>query len=304
MVRRTLIFSSLILLALNGCASPTVTPAPTFTPLPTDLPTAAPSATVAPATVIPEPPPPTASPTATLEPTAEPTLPPVPEGMLVERLAPPQYAVRLTAPGANIRQAPTAAAETLTKLECGAAPLTVDAAAYTSPNDPKWYHVLEGEGGWVREDVVKVYASADEAASAAQSAACGSSNPSPGTKTGSDYTPTVAQIWNFVQSPDNMTGTCTGGAILPPYGLVKLAPAGTGALEWRSQEPTPYLFTRSGANTYSYTGPTALGDGTVTLLLTFTSSTTATMSRAFVPTDDPGCTHTHTYSAEYQWDAQ
>ena len=98
-----------------------------------------------------------------------------------------------------------------------------------------------------------------------------------------------------------MTGTCSTGPILPPYGLVQITPGGD-TLTWKSQEPAPYVFGKVKTNVYAYSGPTALGDGTVTMSLTFTSATTLQMSRAFVPNSDPVCTHTHFYSGTFQWE--
>jgi len=39
------------------------------------------------------------------------------------------------------------------------------------------------------------------------------------------------------------------------------------------------------------------------MVLTFTGKLTLTMSRALVLTADPGCTHTHLYTGDWQWDA-
>ncbi|MBI5081818.1 MAG: hypothetical protein HZB17_11005 [Chloroflexi bacterium] len=37
-----------------------------------------------------------------------------------------------------------------------------------------------------------------------------------------DFVSTKSSVWDLTQSPDVMSGTCTRGAILPPYGLTEL----------------------------------------------------------------------------------
>lgn len=299
--RLTLLIAALGL--ITGCASATAQPA---TP-----PTATLSEVEGPAdtaTPSPVPPTPTRAPTGTATPkpspppepspafTPEPTLPPVPSGMTVERLNPAQYAVRATTPGTNIRTEPSTQAEVLARFECGAAPVTLDAIARGGASGQAWYHVADG--GWVREDVIQTYPDANQAADAAKAATCTAST---GTGGETDYTPSTKSVWNFVQGQDNMTGTCSTGPILPPYGLVQIAPGGD-SLTWKSQEPAPYVFGKVRTNVYAYSGPTVLGDGMVTMSLTFTSATALQMSRAFVPNSDSACTHTHYYSGAFQWE--
>ena len=64
-------------------------------------------------------------------------------------------------------------------------------------------------------------------------------------------------------------------------------------LGWKNQEPAPYTFSRVSANVWQYSGPSAIGDGTATMTVQFTSPTTFELTHVFVPTDSPGCTHTH-----------
>ncbi len=290
---KRLIVTMVMLGLTTGCASAAVQPttaAPTATPQPADTatplrvsltPTAAPSDTPTPA--------PSSTPVPTFTP--EPALPAVPAGMSAEWLNPILYAVRASAPFTNIRTEPSAEAEVIAKLECGAEPLPLDAVARGEASGKLWYHVADG--GWIREDAAQTYGNEDEAAAAAKAANCAA-------PTVTDYTPATATVWNFAQSPDNMTGTCNTGPILPPYGLVQITPGAEG-LTWKSQEPAPYTFGKVTTNVYAYSGPTVLGDGTVVMSLTFTSATALQMTRAFVPNSDPGCTHTHFYSGTFQW---
>lgn len=307
---KSLFYTVILILGMTlaGCTSAvpaTETPVPpTQAASPTVMPTVVPpTATVVPPTATVEP-----SATATLEPTAtpipqpsatpEPTLPAVPSGLVAERLQPSLWVVRVVASDGNVRTEADAKAEILAKLACGSAPAEADVAATGDATGLRWYHLVTG--GWVREDIVKTYADTAEAEAAAKAAKCGAIPTTTGQGSGTDFTPKVAQVWNFTQSQDNMSGTCAGGPILPPYGLVKITPQGNNLL-WQSQEGIPYTFGRTQPNTYSYAGPAVVGDATVTMVLKFTGPATLTMSRAFVANSEPACTHTHTYTGEFQW---
>ncbi|MEK7441213.1 MAG: hypothetical protein AABZ78_10485 [Chloroflexota bacterium] len=115
-----------------------------------------------------------------------------------------------------------------------------------------------------------------------------------------DFVSAKSSVWDFAQSPDVMSGTCTKGAILPPYGLTELAPIPNGLI-MTTQEPSPYNMIRVRANVYSYSGPSPVNDGAVTLNLTFSNANTVQMTRAFVPKNDPNCTHSYTYLGKLMW---
>lgn len=117
---------------------------------------------------------------------------------------------------------------------------------------------------------------------------------------GDEFTPKVTSVWETAIGQDIMAGVCTGGPILPAYGLVQITP-NSDALTWLSQEPAPYTFFRTAPNTFYYSGPTSTGDGAVTMTLRFTSTTTLAMQRIFTPASDPACTHTHNYTGTFQW---
>ena len=310
------LFYTVILISgmvLAGCAgnAPTAAPTqahaptsvpptsgpPTLAPSPTALPTAThvPSATFTPAPTETPLPSPTVAPSLT----PEPTLPAVPAGMTAERLQPALWLVRVAPSDGNVRTEAAANSSILVKLACGSAPAQADVAASGDATGLKWYHLASG--GWVREDIVKTYPDSATAEAAAKAAKC-TAVPTAATGSGADFTPKVAQVWNFTQSQDNMSGTCAGGPILPPYGLVKITPQGA-TLQWLSQEGIPYTFARTQPNTYSYSGPAVVGEATVTMVLKFTSAQTLTMSRAWVANNEPACTHTHYYSGAFQWAA-
>src|SRR5262245_32686486 len=124
---------AVVLIWVAGCGN---IPTPEPTSVPTEIPSETPLPTL---TATPSPvPTATGKRTWALEPTPEPTLPAVPEGMQVEGLDPVQYGVRLVAPGVNIRKEPNTGAEAIAKLECGAAPLTLDATASGGADGKLW----------------------------------------------------------------------------------------------------------------------------------------------------------------------
>lgn len=117
---------------------------------------------------------------------------------------------------------------------------------------------------------------------------------------GEDFGPKVQSVWDTQVGPDALKG-CSGGSILPAYGLVQVTPNGN-TLIWKNQEPKPYTMTRLKPGVFSYEGPTSLGDGTVKMVATFTSATTLKMTRSFTPRAEASCVHTHEYKGEFKWE--
>jgi hypothetical protein len=119
--------------------------------------------------------------------------------------------------------------------------------------------------------------------------------------TAAEFTPQVVSVWDTELSPptDKMQGTCSN-PVNPVYGLVQITPQGA-TLIWKNQEPAPYTMTRVRANLWQYSGPTSLNDGTVTMVVQFTSPTTLLLTRTFVSSAEPNCTHVHTYAGVFKW---
>ena len=119
--------------------------------------------------------------------------------------------------------------------------------------------------------------------------------------TAADFTPQQISVWDTELSPntDNMQGTCSA-PVNPVYGLVQITPQGN-SLVWKNQEPAPYTMGRVRPSVWQYSGPTSVGDGTVTMVVQFTSVTTLKLTRTFVSTAEPNCTHVHTYNGVFQW---
>ena len=118
--------------------------------------------------------------------------------------------------------------------------------------------------------------------------------------TAAEFVPQRVSRWDIGSpSPDNMQGTCTN-PITPAYGPVLITPQGD-TLVWKNTEPTPYTMTHIRANVWQYSGPTATGDGAVTMVVQFTSATTLQLTRKFVSTAEPNCTHLHNLTGAFQW---
>jgi len=115
-----------------------------------------------------------------------------------------------------------------------------------------------------------------------------------------DFAPKQRAIWDTKVDPGQAIGQCSGGPILPAYGLVQITPLEDG-LEWKNQEPAPYRMRRIKPNTYQFAGPTAINDGVVTMTVTFLSAQTLTMVREFTPQAEPGCVHRHEYTGAFKW---
>jgi hypothetical protein len=115
-----------------------------------------------------------------------------------------------------------------------------------------------------------------------------------------DFSPTKQSVWDTQVGPDSMKG-CSGGSILPAYGLVQITPEGN-RLVWKNQEPKPYPMTRVKPGVFAYEGPTALNDGTVKMVATFSAPTTVKMTRSFTPKAEASCVHTHEYTGVFKWE--
>lgn len=118
---------------------------------------------------------------------------------------------------------------------------------------------------------------------------------------GADFAPKERAVWDTsIVGQDQMQGNCTKGSVLPAYGLVQITPTEAG-IEWKNQEPQPYVMSRMGQNEYQYAGPNAINDGVVTMTVKFVDAQNLTMQREFAPNNDAGCTHVHDYAGVFKW---
>ena len=120
-----------------------------------------------------------------------------------------------------------------------------------------------------------------------------------------EFLPQAISVWNTTIGADTMTGNCKA-SVLPVYGLVQVTPKGKKGndlqeIEWKNQEPKPYVMAKVKPNAYAYSGPTSIGDGTVTMTVSIIDDKTLTMIREFVSNKETACTHTHEYAGEFKW---
>jgi hypothetical protein len=111
-----------------------------------------------------------------------------------------------------------------------------------------------------------------------------------------DLLPDGRSIWNAHTGVDNLTGVCTTPPIAQCDHLAAITPNADGTISWRGQEPEAYTLYPIGDNTYS--GSQFANNTQLTVTITITSPTTWIGSKTTVYGDDPGCTHTFSYTAE------
>lgn len=172
--------------------------------------------------------------------------------------------------------------------------------------DEGWWQVSDGENqSWVQTSEVNtaglcsvvqtVSPSTVSVPSTGGSGDSGTNNNPPVSSEGS-LVPAGQSVWQATTSTDQMTGTCVRPPLPICSHLTAITPNGN-TLSWRGQEPNPYNMSLISPNTYFYQGRNGLNDSTLTLTLTFTSSTAWSMTWNQVFDDDPACTHTYYYSA-------
>lgn len=176
------------------------------------------------------------------------------------------------------------------------------------PDGAPWWELDTGDqSSWAAQaDVRAVGRCADVAqveapplVIAAPPASAGDSGAAPAA--GPDLAPTSNTVWQMVPGSDNMSGECSGApAINFCDHLAAIGPAG-GGISWRGMEPSPYVLTQVQPNLYSYSGPNALGTGTVTMSLTFTSDSTLSMTMSLVLNSEPNCQHVYFYTGTKNW---
>ncbi|MBN1285377.1 MAG: SH3 domain-containing protein [Anaerolineae bacterium] len=118
---------------------------------------------------------------------------------------------------------------------------------------------------------------------------------------GGSFVPAQPSVWQSFPGSDNMGGACAGPAIVFCDHPVAITPNGDGTITWRGQEPTGYVLAPTGPNSFYFSGRRHQGDGNITLALSFTSTTTWSMTMTIVMDSEPGCTHTFYYTASFQW---
>lgn len=104
------------------------------------------------------------------------------------------------------------------------------------------------------------------------------------------FAPTARTIWNSQVGPDQLVGECTTGALnFCPF-MFAITPSGSNLI-WKGQEVKNYLLRKVRENVFAYSGRNGVGDGTLKIVLVFTSPTTLSMTQTLVLDREPGCQH-------------
>jgi hypothetical protein len=147
---------------------------------------------------------------------------------------------------------------------------------------------------WVLQSAVQVVGECSYVREISPNASVSSSNQAAAFRT--DFVPPAQSVWSAETGTDQLSGNC----VLPQLPVcshpVALIPSGN-TLTWRGQEPTPYIMTLTGDNTYLFTGRNHLDTGKITMKLNFTSPTNWKMSMSQVFDADAACVHTLYYDA-------
>lgn len=116
------------------------------------------------------------------------------------------------------------------------------------------------------------------------------------------FAPTVATVWQLGRDPlsVNRTDACTEDLVLDFYGLVALAPQGTG-MTWRRQDGLTYTLGLSSPNNYYGSGASSIPDHSLSVGVTFTSPTTLLVSYTLTPNANADCHYTWNYDGTFQW---
>jgi hypothetical protein len=78
--------------------------------------------------------------------------------------------------------------------------------------------------------------------------------------------------------------------------LAAVSPSGSGIL-WKGQEIKTYFLGRVRENVYAYSGRNGVGDGSIKMVLTFSSPTSLSMTQTVVLDSEPTCKHVYTFTA-------
>ncbi len=113
---------------------------------------------------------------------------------------------------------------------------------------------------------------------------------------GGGFAPSTRTIWNAEVGTDQLIGVCRLGALNYCAHMVAISPSGSG-LMYRGQEIAPYYLTRIRENVYAYEGRNGMNNGRISLVLTFTSPTTYTLTQTLILDADPECQHVNVVNA-------
>lgn len=150
---------------------------------------------------------------------------------------------------------------------------------------------------WVPQNAVRTVGACDQVEQVEVGLrASGGGEAAGGIPGGGGFAPSTRTIWNAEVGVDQLVGTCKLGALNYCAHMVAISPSGSGLL-YRGQEIAPYYLTRLRENVYAYEGRNGMNNGRISLVLTFTSPTTYTLTQTLILDADPDCQHVNVVNA-------
>ncbi|MEP7293355.1 MAG: SH3 domain-containing protein, partial [Chloroflexota bacterium] len=168
---------------------------------------------------------------------------------------------------------------------------------FTADDGTVWW--LVNNQAWVAGNDVET-AGVCEAVSEVSSSAAQQNISQPvtsNTSFASNQVPPGRSIWVANTGSDNLSGVCTAPPIAQCDHLAAVTTQPNGTITWLGQEPQPYTLSPSGDNSYRYSGRNQLNNASLSLTITFTSTTNWVGTMNIVYDADSGCTHTFNYTA-------
>jgi hypothetical protein len=162
----------------------------------------------------------------------------------------------------------------------------------------KWWKLRNDKRAehWVPQNAVRTVGACDALERVEVGMQASSGAAAGGVPGGGGFAPSTRTIWNAEVGPDQLIGNCKLGVLNYCAHMVAIAPNGSG-LTYRGQEITPYNLTRIRENVYVYEGRNGLNNGRISLVLTFTSPTTYTLTQTLILDADPECQHVNVVNA-------
>lgn len=163
-------------------------------------------------------------------------------------------------------------------------------AQQADDRDGWWQIDNDGQRAWVRQTDVQSIGECTAISSSMLDAGS--------TEDAATFVPVGTSVWQAVASVDTMTGDCSALPIATCDHLVAIIEEGD-SIAWRGQEPLPYSMAPADSNTFTYNGRNHLDNAELSLSITFESETTWSMTWTQVFDNEPDCTHTFSYQADF-----
>jgi len=162
----------------------------------------------------------------------------------------------------------------------------------------KWWKLRNDKRAehWVPQNAVRTVGACDRLERVEVGVQASGGEAAGGVPGGGGFAPSARTIWNAEVGPDQLIGNCKLGVLNYCAHMVAIAPNGSG-LTYRGQEIVAYNLTRIRENVYVYEGRNGMNNGRISLVLTFTSPTTCTLTQTLILDADPECQHVNVVNA-------